>query len=126
MLPHYEPISDAEQHLGLIADTSLQQAEAALCEGDLDKADRLAGVALCANDRLLDPLAIRAAIRHRQKREGAVRVMARLAAPRYGQEEFEARMNHFAAKIPPRASERPMAGVAREHPMALLQGCRAA
>ena len=120
MDPQYESIPDAEEHLGAIAESHLLAAETALRQGELDKADRLAGVALCANDRLLDPLAIRAAIRRRQKREGAVRVMAKLAAPRYKQDEFVARMEHFAAMIPPTVG-RPMAEVALKRPMDWLR-----
>ena len=43
---HYQPFDEVRRELGGIADDAIDQAAAALREGDLARADRLAGVAI--------------------------------------------------------------------------------
>src|ERR1039457_5273215 len=64
---HYQPLDEAEQELRRIADKAIQSAAGALRRDDLRQADRLGGVAISADDRRVEPLAIKAAIRRIQK-----------------------------------------------------------
>lgn len=123
MMPHYDPIDVANETLGKIATDHIDAAKVALKQGYLDKADHLAGVALCADDRRLEPLAIRAAIRQRQGRTTAVRVMAKLASPSYTRDVFDTVMEHFASMIPAASaiSVSKTAGFARMRPEACFK-----
>jgi len=103
MVPQYDPIDVANETLGKIAAEHINSAELALQRGAVEEADRLAGVALCADDRRLEPLAIRAAIRHRQGREGAVKLMAQLATPPHGERVFDTMMKCYGEMIPTEA-----------------------
>lgn len=78
---HYELRDQAEASLGRIATASIGQAEAALKEGNREEAERLAGVAISADDRRVEPLAIKAAIRRLQGNAAGESLMAELAAP---------------------------------------------
>jgi hypothetical protein len=78
---HYEHRDQAEANLGRIAAASIGQAEAALKEGSLEEAERLAGVAISADDRRVAPLAIKAAVRRLQGNATGESLMAELAAP---------------------------------------------
>ncbi len=77
----YEPRGVAEDALGRIATGSIERAEAALRRGDIELAERLSGVAASADDRRVEPFAIKAAIRRIQGNPSGERLMAELAAP---------------------------------------------
>ncbi|MBI3679701.1 MAG: hypothetical protein HY235_04830 [Acidobacteria bacterium] len=77
---HYQPSGDARQALSRIAAESIGNAEAALARGDIEEADRLSGVAISADSRRVEPLAIKAAIRRMKKDANAEHLMAKLAA----------------------------------------------
>jgi hypothetical protein len=62
MAAHYEPRGKVRVTLKTIATESIRKARQALAEGKLPEADRLAGAALSANDHLVEPLAIMAAV----------------------------------------------------------------
>src|ERR1035438_2026157 len=55
----YQPLDVAEQELRRIADEAIRNAEDALRRDDLRQAERLSGVAISADDRRVEPLAIR-------------------------------------------------------------------
>jgi len=78
---HYEPLDVARKNLGLIADEAIENAEKALRNGDLQQAERLSGVAISADGRRVEPLAVKAAIRRKQNNKADERLMAELAAP---------------------------------------------
>ena len=78
---HYEPREQVDKTLERIARSSIEQAEAALKTGDLSEAERLSGVAISADDRRVEPLAIKAAIRRMQSNASGEALMAELAAP---------------------------------------------
>ncbi|MDP3000886.1 MAG: hypothetical protein Q8N47_25610 [Bryobacterales bacterium] len=78
---HYERRDQADANLGRIAAASIGQAEAALKAWNLEEAERLAGVAISADDRRVEPLAIKAAIRRREGNATGESLMADLAAP---------------------------------------------
>jgi hypothetical protein len=77
---HYEPLDVARKNLGRIADAAIENAEKALLNGDLQQAERLSGVAISADSRRVEPLAIKAAIRRMQHNQAGERLMAELAA----------------------------------------------
>ena len=89
MAPHYEPRAQVDRKLHSIALENLERAEAAFAEGKQAVADRLCGVALSADDRLVDPLALKAAIRRQQQDSAGERVMAKLASRTLGLPAFE-------------------------------------
>jgi hypothetical protein len=78
---HYEPREEANKELSRTASEEIQQAEDALRRGDLQQAERHSGVAISANDKRVEPLAIKAAIRRLQENAAGERLMAELAAP---------------------------------------------
>lgn len=80
MNPQYEPALQAEETLRGIAKKAISEARAALREGRLDEADRFAGTAMAADDRLAEPVVIKAAVyRLRNDEDGlhAMRILAK-------------------------------------------------
>jgi hypothetical protein len=78
---HYEPREVADKTLNGIASDCIEKAVAALKRGDFEAAERLAAVAISANDRRVEPLAIKAAICKMQGNGAGADLMAELAAP---------------------------------------------
>src|ERR1039457_4569584 len=119
---HYQPLDEAKRHLRDIADKAIRSAEGALRRDDLRQAERLSGVAISADARRLDPLAIKAAIRRIQKNKTGEQLMAELAAPVLEERLFNLLVNDYYASwqqpapAEPDASprRRPMLGVACE------------
>jgi hypothetical protein len=77
----YQPLDMARQRLRRIADEAIRNAEDDLRKGDLQQAERLSGVAISADDRRVEPLAIKAAICRIQGNRTGEQLMAELAAP---------------------------------------------
>ena len=100
MAPQYDPIDVADEKLGKISSDHINAAKLALKKGAVEEADQLAGVALCADDRLLEPLAIPAAASRHQGHTDDVELMALLAAPRYSQDVFDTMVRRYDAMIP--------------------------
>ena len=87
--PHYQSRVETDRELDRIGREAMQQAELALGDGDLERAERNSSVAACANDRRPGPFALQAAIdRHRGNRAGEA-VMAKVAASMCGAKDFE-------------------------------------
>ncbi len=78
----YQPRAEAHAALLALAKDHVQKAERALNDGQTADAERFSGVALCADDRLVEPLAIKAALRRLSKDATGEGLMAKLAAPR--------------------------------------------
>jgi len=97
---HYERLDVAEQNLGRIADEAIRNAEDALQRGDLLQADRFSGVAISADDRKVEPLAIKAAIHRIQGNKVGEQLMAELAAPRLEETAFNLLVNRYVEMIP--------------------------
>src|ERR1019366_1042950 len=117
---HYQPLDEAKRHLRDIAEKTIRSAEGALRRDDLRQAERLSGVAISADDRRVEPLAIKAAIRRIQKNKTGEQLMAELAAPALDERSFNLLVGHYHASrqqpapaapdsSPPR---RPMSNVA--------------
>jgi|SRR5580658_169059 hypothetical protein len=79
--PHYQPRDEANRKLSRIAAEGIKNAGEALRRGNLEEAQRLSGIAISADDKRVEPLAIKAAIRRVQGNETGERLMAELAAP---------------------------------------------
>jgi hypothetical protein len=94
---HYEPRAEADAHLLAIAQGHIAKAEEALRNGNRQEAERYCAVALCADDRLVDPLAIKAAIRRLDADATGEQLMAKMAAPRVTERPFRAMVNAYAA-----------------------------
>jgi len=88
MEAHYEPRAKADETLRSIANDSIRGAREAFARGDRVEADRLCGVALSADDRLVEALAIKAAIRRQKKDAAGERVMVKLASRTLGPQAF--------------------------------------
>ncbi|MBM4047614.1 MAG: hypothetical protein FJ279_21115 [Planctomycetes bacterium] len=97
---HYEPRSQADQTLLSIARGSIQQAQAALRENNLEEAERLSTVALSADDRLVEPLAVKAAIRRLHKDRVGEQLMRELAADRLSETAFGNLVDSYVALAP--------------------------
>ena len=117
---HYQPLDEAEQKLRRIADEAIRNAEDVLRKGDLQQAQRLSGVAISADDRRVEPLAIKAAIGRIQGNKTGERLMAELAAPVLEERLFNLLVDDYCAsrQQPTPAAlasspRRPMRGVAR-------------
>lgn len=92
---HYEPRDLAEEKLHRIADEEIRAAEVALRMDDLEKAERLSGVAISADDRRMEPLAIKAAIRRIQGNTLGEQLMAELATPFLEKKLFDLLVDHY-------------------------------
>ncbi|MDI1310563.1 hypothetical protein [Prosthecobacter sp.] len=79
---HYESNSDAEEALQAIAEQCISEAEEALKTGDYTTAKNATRKAMCANDRLIEPLAIRAAIAQKENELGQLNLMFHLVGSR--------------------------------------------
>ena len=93
----YRPFDEARQELARIASEAIEQAAGALREGDLPRAERLAGIAISADDRKAEPLAIKAAIRRSLGNKLGERLMAELATPLLGSGLFDSLVSQYAA-----------------------------
>ena len=119
---HYEPLGEAERNLKRIATEEIRHAEDAFREGDLDRAERCSGVAISADDRRVEPLAIKAAICRMRNDKSGERLMARLAAPVLEERLFNLLVNDYCASRQQQApagsdftpQRRPMRGMACE------------
>ena len=97
--PHYEPSAIVRSFLGKMANENIALAKAALARGNFDEAQRLAGIAICANDRCIDPLAIRAVICRIEKNPAGERLMAEMAHPALTPEAFSAIVDDLARSV---------------------------
>jgi hypothetical protein len=68
---HYEPADEAKRKLSRIASEAIESAASALRNNDLPEAERLSGVAISTDGRMVEPLAIKAAILRTQENEAA-------------------------------------------------------
>ena len=117
---HYQRLDEVKRKLRAIAEEAIRNAEDALRRDDRQQAERLSGVAISADDRRVEPLAIKAAIRRIQRNRTGERLMAELAAPVMEERLFSLLVNDYCASrqqpapaAPPSSSRRPMHGVAR-------------
>jgi len=97
---HYQPEFEAEEELGRIATEAIQGAEGALRRGDIGQAEHLSGVAICADDRRVEPLAIKAAICRSKGDWAGERLMGELAAPRVKESLFRTLVDDYYATFP--------------------------
>jgi hypothetical protein len=77
---HYQPRSQAHDALRAIAWDQIKKAEEALQRNAFADAERYCGVALSADDRLVEPLAIRASIQRARRDSAGERMFFRLAS----------------------------------------------
>ena len=117
---HYQRLDEVKRKLRAIAEEAIRNAEDALRRDDRQQADRLSGVAISADDRRVEPLAIKAAIRRIQRNSTGERLMAELAAPVMEERLFKLLVNDYCASrekpapaAPASSPRRPMHGVAR-------------
>ncbi|MBL8228921.1 MAG: hypothetical protein JNL98_10605 [Bryobacterales bacterium] len=115
---HYEPADQAKQKLFQIADDAIREAESALLSGDWQKAERISGMAYCANDRRMEPLAIEAAIRRLQGNRDGERLMKEMARPFLADSAFESLIERYCHMASPHRRRSPIAGMALERPKA--------
>lgn len=87
--PHYEPRAQARETLRNIARENIQTARQAFAAGEFEEADRFCGVALSADDRLVESLAIKAAICRKRNDPTGERVMEKLASHTMTSEAFQ-------------------------------------
>jgi hypothetical protein len=117
---HYQRLDEVKRKLRAIAEEAIRNAEDALRKGDLQQAERLSGVAISADDRRVEPLAIKAAICRIQRNSTGEQLMAELAAPVLEERLFNLLVNDYCASrerpapaSPASSARRPMQGVAR-------------
>ena len=94
---HYQPLDTAKHELHRIADEAVQNAADALRRDDLLQAERLSSIAISANDRRVEPLAIKAAIRRLQGNKAGEQLMAELAAPALEERLFNLLVDDYCA-----------------------------
>jgi hypothetical protein len=118
--PRYEPLYEARHRLDRIAQDAIAKAEEALRGGDVTGAERFSSIAISADDRKVEPLAIKAAIRRSNRNAAGERVMAELALPILGEKSFVQLADRYfeligqapAQPLPPRRDHSPMYRVA--------------
>ena len=96
---HYEPIAEAEIKLGKIYDESLIKAEQALEERKLEDAERYVNIAASADDRKVDPFALKAAIRMIQADKAGAELMAHIATRLIAPAGFEAVSESYVTRF---------------------------
>jgi hypothetical protein len=96
---HYEPRTQADATLLALAKDHIQKAEQALKDGKTADAERLSGVASCADDRLLEPLAIKAALRRLRKDATGEGLMTKLAASRMTEGVFRTLVDFYCSAL---------------------------
>ena len=94
---HYEPRYRVEDQLATIFVESIHLAKKALTLGDLQDAEYHANVALAADDRIVTPIVIKAAIRRRQRDASGERLMAKLVAGKLNGAEFQLLVDQYSA-----------------------------
>jgi len=104
---HYQPLDEAESELGRIAERAIHEAEEALRQGNLADAERLSGVAISANDRRVEPLAINAAISRLNGDAAGERLMAELAASALEARLFKMLVDEYCKAAPRRKPAAP-------------------
>ena len=87
--------AEADAWLAAIAEKSVAEAETALRLGDLDKADRLAGVALSADDRKVTPLVLLGAVHRARGDQEGEHLMASLAKHAVSEAEFRRMVGYY-------------------------------
>jgi hypothetical protein len=100
---HYEPADEAKEKLSRIADEAIEGAASALRNNELLDAERLSGVAISADARKMEPLAIKAAIRRRQGNEAGEHLMEELAEPVLNNESFRLLVDKYSGSLPRQA-----------------------
>jgi hypothetical protein len=117
---HYQRLDEVKRKLRAIAEEAIRNAEDALRRDDRQQAEHLSGVAISADDRRVEPLAIKAAIRRIQRNRTGERLMAELAAPVMEERLFSLLVDdYYASRQQPAPAvaapspRRPMQGVAR-------------
>ena len=96
----YEPQDEARTHLDHIAETSRAEAIALFKQGNFAEADRLASVAISANDRKVDALVIKAAIRRAGGDTNGELLMEDLALPIVDRARFLQMVETLATTTP--------------------------
>ena len=94
---HYQRLDEVKRKLRAIAEEAIRNAEDALRRDDRQQAERLSGVAISADDRRVEPLAIKAAIRRTQRNSTGERLMAELAAPVMEERLFNLLVDDYCA-----------------------------
>jgi len=96
---HYEPRIEAHAALLTLAKEHIQKAEQALKGGKTSEAERLSGIASCADDRLLEPLAIKAALRRLRKDGTGEGLMIKLAASKMTEAVFRRLVDFYCSTV---------------------------
>jgi len=96
---HYKPRYRVEDQLAAIFRENIDLAEKALAVGELDLAESHANVALAADDRILTPIVVKAAIRRANGNESGERLMAALVANRLSEANFRRLVDSYT-RIP--------------------------
>ena len=94
---HYRPLDEVKKNLRDIASEAIRKAADALRTGELQRAERLSGVAISADDRRMAPLAIKAAIRRINGNITGEQLMAELAAPALEESDFNDMVDRYCA-----------------------------
>lgn len=110
---YYLPKERVDTALAEIAGRNFQLAQAAFQRGDLENAEKHAGIAFCADDRNISPLVIKAAIRRLRGNRAGEQLMASIAAPWLDAFDFTALVDRHlhgaggSAVAPPTHAKRP-------------------
>lgn len=112
--PQYAPMADVRAELQKIAETQRKAADDALEKQDLESVERHASIAGCADSRQFWPYALKAALRQRQDKEAAARVMKRLAEGLCPPTMFDSAVKDYLVQLKARAPV--MHDVAKKRP----------
>lgn len=97
---HYEPRAHAHAKLLALAKEHIRKAGQALKDGNTADAERFSNVALCADDRLVEPLAIKAALRRLKSDATGEKLMTKLAVPRMTEGVFRKLVDFYCSTLP--------------------------
>ena len=98
---HYDPLTDAKQHLRNLHHEHLEAATAALSKGKLEAAEEHAGIALAADDSALEPDALLAACHALRGEEKQVSLLRHEAeATGHSPETFGLLLKNYVGMVP--------------------------
>ncbi len=95
----YQPVHEARRTLDQLSAEAIERAILQLAKGQLDLAEDSASEAILSNDRRVEPLAIKAAIRRRRGLAAEARLMGEIARPLIESGAFVNLVNYYTRLI---------------------------
>ncbi len=97
--PHYEPASIVEETLRLLANKRVREAQTALAEGRLGKAERLAQAAISADDTCLNAILVKGLVHQLRGDHDSVEILGEIAGAIAPGTDFQSWIDFFSLLV---------------------------